>query len=302
MAINWVEGDAPVKDFVRALATALTSAASDAWTLTEPTDINSVADKAVISTVTNGQTFYVEIERPSGIINYVNFRISKSADFSGDSSEIVRCAWYMNNPKLYLQDWLPVKFWISFNADYINCVVQGDDAVDIPPKYNNFLTSFFLLGSCEGYENAVLDETGNFLLTAGADIRPMPKTTFGLYTGNGISDIIMAGTRTGVPYQRHDSKYDAINQFIRNHRVRESLWTQKYHASQVTLHHHTDGERGKIRNLLVGSKGGLNHANELILDKGLPTEETYKFFDINAPYKFLNNGPNALYGLYLRKA
>ena len=158
------------------------------------------------------------------------------------------------------------------------------------------------MGRCKSYDGAVRDDVGNFFLTAGSDTMPVRSTSFGVYTGNGNTDIIAIGTRTGIPYQRHEAKYDAGSPLIRDHRIRESLWTQKFHASEITITHHTDSERDKIRNLLIGSKGRLNHANELVLDKGTETEATYKFFDINAIFKFYNNGPHHLYGLFLRKS
>ena len=299
---NYVEGFAPVKELVKSIAVALTVGQNELWEMVTPSDVTAVEDTAIISTKTNNQTFYIKIERPRDSTNHILLTMAKDKEFSGNISSAVRCAWYKSNPELYLNDWLPVKYWISFNENFANIILQGDDSVDIPPKYNNFLTSFILMGSCESYNGAVTDDVGNFFLTAGADIAPTDQTTFGLHTGNGNNDIIAVGTRTGVPYQRHESKYDAGSPFIRDHKVRESLWTQKFHASEITLTHHTDSERGKIRNLLIGSKGGLNHANELVLDKGLESEATYKFFDINAPHKFYNNGANQLYGLFLRKS
>ncbi len=309
---NYVEGNSSVADLIKSIATSLTIAIDNKWTLVFPANVTSITDTAIVSTKTSGEeTFFIKLNRPENAMTYFTVQMGtkvENGEFVGYTSLPVRCSYYKNNPDLYLGEWLTVKFWLNFNKNFANFIIQGDDAVDLPPLYNNFMTTFLIMGACESYEGSVSDTVGNFFLTAGSDIMPKPvlekgsNMSFGKFTGNGNSDIIAVGTRTGVPYQRHECKYDSSSPFIRKHWVRESLWTLKHHVSPITITHHTDRERGKLQNILIGDKGGLNHSNELILDKGLPTEQQWKYFDINVPFKFYNNGPNPMYGLFLRKS
>lgn len=302
------------KTVISSLCALLTK--SGFWDLKYPSDQKEVGNKAILHTKISfdgsdtAYDFYLKLEMEEGKYNFLNATIGALYDDANDElldshSPKVRCAWYKDNGKIELQDWLPIKIWMNCGSEFANIIIQGDDAIDIPPNYDNFLTSFLIIGAVEGYKDEqnkpVSDTVGNFFISAGSDIMPERSTTFGLMTGNGNTDIIAVGTRSGVPYQGHFVKYDASSPFIRKNWIKESSWTSKYHVSPINVCHHVDRERGKWQGLLIGEKSGLNQTNLLTLKETEGNDQTWQFFNITAPYKFWNNGPNPTYGLFLRK-
>lgn len=303
-----VDGNTTVRNLLGFLVSTLTD--RNFWSLSFPSDMNNIDNIAIVHTTIKARTFYLKLEREAEKYNFMYATIGTKLNSDGNDLEQpcspkVRCAWYKDNGKIKLQDWLPIKIWMNFNSDFVNIILQGDDAIDIPPNYDNFLTSFLIIGAVESYrddQNEPVDDTmGNFFIAAGSDIMPERPTAFGLMTGNGNTDIIAVGTRTGVPYQGHFVKYDASSPFIRKNWIKESSWTSKYHVSPINVCHHVDRERGKWQGLLIGEKSGLNQTNLLTLKETENNEQTWQFFNITAPYKFWNNGPNPTYGLFLRK-
>lgn len=51
------------------------------------------------------------------------------------------------------------------------------------------------------------DIDGNFALTVKTDGTILPSTTYGDCTANGMTDIMMYKTRTGIPYQAHSPAF-----------------------------------------------------------------------------------------------
>lgn len=314
--INTSEGVSPVKDLINYLTTELIK--SNSWELSFPAKSEDIKNISIIHTTIvrtidekeSSSEFYLKLEREEEKYNFIYATIgrelnSNKNDLEQSCSPKVRCAWYKStNPKIEFQDWLPVKVWMNYGNGFANIILQGDDSVDIPPNYDSFLTSFLIVGAVKSYKDAqnkpVDDGIDNFFIAAGSDIMPERTTTFGLMTGNGNTDIIAVGTRSGVPYQGHFVKYDASSPFIRKNWIKESSWTLKYHVSPINVCHHVDRERGQWPELLIGEKSGLNQTNLLTLEQD-GTKQTWQFFDITAPYKFWNNGPNPTYGLFLRK-
>ncbi len=310
--VKYIEGISSVKDLIYSLSSTLIN--GEFWDLAFPSSLTGGICMVILHTKIKGTSegeeynFYLKLERETDKYNHLYATIGTGLNEEGNDlikphSPKVRCAWYKENEKIELHEWLPVKIWMNYSSDFVNIILQGDDAVDIPPNYDNFLTSFLLLGTVESYrdENNIplADVNGNFFITAGSDIMPERSTEYGLMTGNGNTDIIMVGTRTGVPYQGHDSEYTATSPFVRKNWIKESAWTLKYHVSPIHVWHRVDRERGKIQGLLIGAKDGLNQTNLLTLEEADGIKQTWQFFSINAPYKFINNGPNPTYGLFL---
>lgn len=308
---NWVEGVTTVKDIVKTLAVELTTSTLYAWTLKEPSTTGEITDSCILeSENAAGNKFYLKIRRPEGSLNHILLQIGNKFDGTtkdledGKHSAEAKFAWYRENEDLCIGDWLPVQYWLSFSAEYANIVLQGDPSPDQAP-YNNYLISYAYVGALKGYENADEDTVYNFALTCGSDTfctdEEYPKE-FGNRTGTGVSDIVMVGTRTGTPYQAHYPAFHTTNPFMDKNFISASAWTHKYHFSEVVVNHAYDRERGKMQNVLVGDRSAVFHLDELIQDKGLETEKTYKMFNISAPYSFLNNAPNVLYGVAIRKS
>lgn len=307
---NWVEGVTTVTQFVKAIATELTTSVSNAWVLKEPENLAGITDMCIVE-VTNSadKTFYLKVERPADSLNHVLMQIGDKFDeatkdlVAGRKGVPARFAWYKKTTDLFIGDWLPVQYWLSFGADFMNLVVQGDPSPDIAP-YNNYLISYAYVGALESYEGADDDTSYNFALTTGSDVFDESKlsTEYGYRTATGVTDISMLATRTAMPYQAHYPAFHTINPFMDRNFISASAYTHKHHLSEVVVLHAFDRERGKMKNLLVGDRSAVFHQDELIMDKGLPTEKIYKVFAINTPFCFLNNGPNVLYLIAIRKA
>lgn len=307
---NWVEGVTTVKDIVKSLATELTTSVLFAWTLKEPATLGEITDSCIVEMENASKhKFFLKISRPENSLNHVMMQVGTRFDEEtkeleeGKRSTEAKLSWYRENANLFIGDWLPVQYWISFSSEYANIVIQGDPSPDQAP-YNNYLISYAYVGALKGYENADEDNVYNFALTAGSDTflaeDKLPKE-YGNRTGTGVTDIVMVGTRTGTPYQAHYPAFHTTNPFMDKNFISASAWTHKYHFSEVVVNHAYDRERGKMQNVLVGDRSAVFHLDELIQDKGLATEKTYKMFNLSAPYSFLNNGPNILYGIALRK-
>lgn len=307
MDFNWIEGTTKVKEIVKSLATDLTMAENNGWSLSYPTDLDSITNKAVLKTKTSfSLEMYLKIERPEGALNHVLMSIGNkfiNDDIDTEISSVpAKFSWYRENKDIILYDWVPVQYWISFNTDFVNIVLQGDPSMDIAP-YGNYLISYGYIGSLESFEGSDDDTKYNFGITVSSDTfydsDNLPDK-YGKRTATCVTDIGMLGTRTGTPFQAHLPKFSTGWEFADKNFITASQWTHKFPMSEVVIWHAYDRERGKLQNVLVGDRSALNNSDILVMDKGKPEEKMYKIFSINAPYSILNNGPNALYGVALR--
>lgn len=312
---NYNEGVTTVKEFVRAMAVELSTATAHAWALVYPENVTAITDTCILKVVkgeeSTAKDFYLRIHRPEDSINHALLQIGTAYDetahtlVEGKCSAPARYAWYRETTELYLGEWLPISYWMNFGDDYLNLVVQGDPSPDTEP-YDNYLISWAHVGAVASYEGADEDIDYNWGLTVGSDIfyetdEKFPKE-YGNRTGTGVTDFVMVGTRTGTPYQAHYLSFHTTNPWMDKNFITSSAYTHKYHLSEGVIVHAYDRERGKMKGVLFGDRSAIFHNDELIKDKGLPTEESYKWFATNAPYWLLNNSPNVLYGLALRKS
>jgi len=126
---------------------------------------------------------------------------------------------------------------------------------------------------------------------------------FGQGTANGVTDICMYRTRGGAYYQQHRVEYHAHEETMTKVGFNPSNYTGKIHVSCISVVHPLfDGQRGTLDDMVAVNATGLAPIDELVMNKGKPNEEMYKFFAINAPYSFLTAGPNSFYGVAVKKA
>lgn len=310
MDFNWVEGVTTVKEIIRAIASDLTLASQNKWILEYPSDINAIDNMAILSTQTSfGITNYIKINRPTDVLNYMLITIgdklnTESTDIDEERSSIpARFAWYKQSSDVELFEWGSVQYWLSFCADYANIILQGDPSLDIAP-YDNYLISYAYIGALESFEGADMDDKYNFGITVSSDVFYSDKNfpeKYGKRTATCVTDVGMLGTRTGTPFQAHLPKFSTSWEFTDKNFISSSQWTHKYHMSDIIIYHAYDRERGKLQNVLIGDRSAIFHLDTLIIDKGKDTEKQYVMFNINAPYSILNNGPNVLYGVAVRK-
>lgn len=305
---HWVESTTTVKEFIKTLATELTSPSEHKWTLKHPATAGEITDLAILETTTSfSKKFFLKVEREAGTLNHVFMSIGTELNENGTDfaeqkhSTKSKFTWYKNNKDLIFGDWLPVQLWLSFDEDSINMVAQGDPSVDQNP-YDNYMISYAYIGSLQSFEGGDSDTTHNFGITTSCDTMPTFPKDFGNNTGTGVTDICMVGTRTGVPYQAHEVEFNTDNTFRDKNFITASQWTHKYHASEVVVSHRYDRQRGKLRNMLVLDRSAIMHQDELIENKGTNEQKVYVMFNVNAPYSFLNNAPNTLYGIAIRKS
>ncbi|MDR3091028.1 MAG: hypothetical protein LBU36_02350 [Clostridiales bacterium] len=301
------------RDIIRTITDHLTTLALPecAWTLSYPANNSLTTDKAIIQTTTTvgqPQTFYLKFERDPLKFNCLTVQYSK--DFAGDDlsgdflSAPARYAWYREDPNLITYDWLGVEIAMSFSKNFINLVLQGAPSLDYAP-YNNYLISYMYAGQLESFEGGYADDLYNFGLTAGSDIFPAPADlpiTYGRRTATAITDIDMLGTRTGTPYQAHLIKFNTSWEWSDRNFISSSAWTRKYPASPMTVWHAYDRDRGKLQNVLILDRAAIFHLDTLFEHRGEPEQKEYVMFNINAPYSIINNSPNVLFGIALRKS
>lgn len=127
-------------------------------------------------------------------------------------------------------------------------------------------------------------------------------TSFGENTGTGVNDISMYKTRSGTYFQKHSASFVTQDEFMRKEVFSPSRWTNKFHLSPVYVVHSYDGYRGIMNNVLVAEAPSIVHLDDLVVNKGTPQEESYKFFRINAPFSFLKSSPNASVGIAIKKS
>ena len=125
---------------------------------------------------------------------------------------------------------------------------------------------------------------------------------YGVNSSTGVNDIMMFATRSGLKYQRHVASFITTEEFMRKEKSGQSRWTGKFHLSPVYVEHSYDKQRGWLDGVMAVDDSGIEHLDDLIVDKDTPNEEVYKFFRINAPYSFFNNSANYAYGLAIIKS
>lgn len=159
--------------------------------------------------------------------------------------------------------------------------------------YKSFLSS---VSTARSFNSVVRDKF------TGAIIDVKFSNKFGKDTATGVNDIVMFQTRSGLKYQRHQASFITSEEFMRKEKSGQSRWTGKFHLSPIYIEHSYDKQRGWLDGVMAVDDSGIEHLDELIVDKDTPNEEVYKFFRVNAPYSMFNNSPNYAYGLAIVKS
>lgn len=245
------------------------------------------------------------------------------------SSSWAKFSWYKNNcfdDGVIFEDWLPIKFAINFTKEYMNIFIQGDASPDFGQYESHYIIGHAYIGMLEEYENTKIEDLeNNFAMCVSSGEAPNLTTNneWGVKTGNGITDVVMERTASNIPFQAHNVAFYTSPEFMGKNFITASNYTGSHHFSKIVVLHHIERERGKMQGVLVGDKSAMTHLDELTHNKdefdlrgalttGVEVRDKYGFpfesketkwlhINVNAPYSILNNSPNTLYGIAIRK-
>jgi hypothetical protein len=124
---------------------------------------------------------------------------------------------------------------------------------------------------------------------------------YGSGTATGVTDISMYRTRGGAYYQQHRAAFHTPEEFMTKVGFNPSSFTGKVYVSYISVVHPFDGYRGTLDGVVAVDGTSLAPIDELVVNKGQPDEEVYKFFAINAPYSFISSSANSFYGIAIKK-
>lgn len=322
----WVEGYTKASSIVKDLATILTTAEKDSnnqvipeknWVLVYPDKLENIADVCILKTTTTpvnskSLTMYLKIERPSPSTNFQYIQLTLSDTYvTGDSfpttgalvSPTVKWYWYTDQPSSattsVLGINLPIRYYGSVNNDRFTMVLEGDGTLN----YTEYKISFGYCGRILSFKEGVDDVEGNFALTVKTQGTITTSTKYGDNTANGMSDIMMFKTRSGVPYQQHFPAFITPYYNLKKEAngFNASAWTDKYHLSPVYVVHGKDGYRGYLDGVVALDRQNIVHKDELIVTNPDLTEDRYKYFNVHTDLSFMGSSANSSYGLAIIK-
>ena len=130
---------------------------------------------------------------------------------------------------------------------------------------------------------------------------------FGINTSDGTTSISMYHTRTKAFYQKHQFLFATTEEYMSKSQYGKSSYTGEYYADRIKVTHGNDGPRGILSDILVIDSSSLYPKDELVINKDFEKnpdelEETFTYFPITAPFSPLSDGPNARYGIAIKKA
>lgn len=257
--------------------------------------------------------YFVSIERPAvtaeGRINnyYVEWKIGESYDELTDSfpadhvvAQAGKLYWFKetDSSEAIAKGWLPIEFWLSFDRNACAGVVMGDPGL----SNNLWLSSPFYFGAIKQIEGALeTDIKGNFGGFGGSFIEPTLSKLYGDYTGTGVTDVVMASTKTGRPYQAHKVAVFGAYEFREKTFNGQSAHTGKHPVSDIVVGDVHENDRGILNHCLAVPRVAKEHGTELVYNRYVSgEEETYIFLNINAPYTPFNTSPDVLLGFAIR--
>lgn len=249
------------------------------------------------------------------------------------SSTWAKFSWYKKSAfdegvGVVYDEWLPINFGVNFTKEFMNIYIQGNPSPDYKTDEHHYIIGYAYIGMLEEYENAKNEDLeNNFGITVSSGEQPAinidENNTYGVGTGNGVTDITMYKTNSNLLFQGHNVAFHTAPEFMDKNYITASSYTEAYHFSQISVVHKTEGYRGRMQGVIVGDVSAIFHLDELTLNKdtfdlrgalargtevtdinGKPfqSEETkWKTIITNAPYSFLNNSANVLFGICLRK-
>ena len=130
---------------------------------------------------------------------------------------------------------------------------------------------------------------------------------FGKNTSDGTTSVSMYHTRSKAFYQKHHFLFATTEEYMSKVMYGKSSYTGEYYADRIKITHGNDGPRGILSDTLVIDSSSLYPKDELVINKDFSKsteelEETFTYFPITAPFSPLSDGPNARYGIALKKA
>ena len=234
-------------------------------------------------------------------------------DFSGTASLPAKFTWF-KKVHSNLADYTGCDYWLNLSKECFNLVVRGDASTDIYP-YTNWLLSYAFVERLTSIDETEFtpDYDGNWGMSVSSDIQPdwnidtstehlgVEGETYGFRTANGITDITMEKTKSGMPYQPHYPKFATTNPQMDIVNTEGSRWNKNKHSfDEILVLHPFDMERGKLQNVLIGDSSAKFDCDRLLYSKPGEDPEVYLKFKITAPYNFLNNSANPGYCIALR--
>lgn len=256
--------------------------------------------------------YFVRIEKPvtygAGVANnhFINWKIGEGYDPGTDAfpadhhSTEGKLSWFKEtaNSEVIAKPWLPIEYWISFDRNAAAGVLMGDPGLSV----SDWLSAPFYFGSIEQIEGALeTDLTGNFAGFGGSYTEPALSKVYGDYTGTGMTDVTMAASKTGRPYQAHKVQMFGGYEFREKTFNGQSLHTGKHAVSDIVLADAHENDRGILKHCLAVPRVAKEHGTELIYNRYISGEEqTYIFLNINAPYTPFNTSGDVLIGFAIR--
>ena len=258
-------------------------------------------------------TYYVEISKPATIPSgdpnhyFINWAIGENYDaatgtFPADHTQasVGKISWFRETAaaKSIVHGWLPIEYWVSFDKNAGVGVMMGDPGLSA----TEWLSSPFYFGSLKQIDGALeTDLKGNFGGFGGSYTEPTLMKNYGDYTGTGMTDVIMAATKTGRPYQAHKVAVFGAYEFREKTFNGQSAHTGKHAVSDIVLGDVNENDRGIMQHCLAVPRVAKEHGTELIYNRYQSgKEETYIFLNVNAPYTPFNTSPDVLLGFAIR--
>jgi hypothetical protein len=133
------------------------------------------------------------------------------------------------------------------------------------------------------------------------------EDTYGKNTSDGTTSITMFHSRSKAYYQKHQMLFATTEEYMSKVLYGKSRYTDEYYADRIKVTHGTDGPRGILSDLLVIDNSSLYPMDELVINKDFKkepdeNEETFVYFPVTSPYSPLSDGPNARYGIAIKKS
>lgn len=130
---------------------------------------------------------------------------------------------------------------------------------------------------------------------------------YGKNTADGVTSVSMYHTRSKAFYQKHHFLFATTEEYMSKVLYGKSSYTGEYYADRIKITHGNDGPRGILSDVLVIDNSSLYPKDELVINKDFEKapedlEETFTYFPITAPFSPLSDGPNARYGIALKKS
>lgn len=210
---------------------------------------------------------------------------------------------FWNNAGITLDANKYVLYFGSITKNRIALVLYGDPTID----FNAYRVGFLYAGRLVPFPEAGQDVQGNFALMGSAlSTYNQNPTTYGPNTGNGVDNVLIYRTKTGVLWQRHYLAFvtQPLSIQLEDKGFNPSQWTEKYHLSPIYVVHGYDGYRGWLEDALGVVAHNVVHLDEFLLSYPDGAQDRFKYFHLSPVDKspMRNASPNNSYSVAILKA